>query len=66
MTDTKWNTKFCYCSQHVAVHATGWCTVSTDQKIPLHAETLDAAKKEYQRVKLLVEGKWWMVAPGKE
>lgn len=58
--DTKWGTKFCYCAQHIRVHSTGWCSVDTRQKIPLHADSLEEAEKEYQRIKLLVEGKWWL------
>lgn len=58
--DTKWGTKFCYCSQHIRVHGTGWCSVAARQKIPLHADTLEEAEKEFARIKLLVEGKWWL------
>lgn len=58
--DAKWGTKFCYCSQYLRVHGTGWCTVGANQKIPLHGETIEDAEKELERIKLLVEGKWWL------
>lgn len=46
--------KFVYCTQHLRVHATGWCTVANRDKLPLDAETeeaalVEAAEKGYTR-----------------
>ena len=32
-----------YCGQHLRPHMTGWCTVSTRNKIKLEAKTLEEA-----------------------
>lgn len=38
--------KYVYCTQHLRVHATGWCTVGVEDKLALQAETLDEAVQE--------------------
>lgn len=35
-----------YCKGHVGPHATGWCSVSVDQKVPLRATTREEALQE--------------------
>lgn len=55
--DMRWGVQFCYCSQHVMIHATGWCTVGAHEKIPLHGSSIEEAKEEFKRIKLLVAGK---------
>ncbi len=61
--DEKWGTLFCYCSQHVTVHSTGWCTVGARLKIPIHATTLEEANREFERIRLISEGRWNEVRP---
>lgn len=58
--DTKFGTKFCYCASHLSVHATGWCAVGTNNKFPIHAETLDEARLAYEKIKTLIKGEYWM------
>jgi hypothetical protein len=49
--DTRYGTKFVYCDQHLRVHATGWCTVSCINKIPLLADTESEAVAEWEMKK---------------
>lgn len=49
--DTVFGTKYVYCAQHCAVHATGWCTVSITDKVALIAETVDEARTEWAQKK---------------
>lgn len=37
---------FVYCRSHVRPHATGWCSVSAGEKIPLRARTSEEAYAE--------------------
>lgn len=46
--DKVYGTKFVYCTQHMRVHETGWCTVSVVDKIPLLSDTLQEAVKEWE------------------
>ena len=43
---TKGPVAWVYCKQHLRAHATGWCTVNPEQKIPLKATTSEAAYAE--------------------
>jgi hypothetical protein len=38
--------KFVYCNQHLAVHATGWCSVDVRDKIPMKADNIVEAVRE--------------------
>lgn len=38
--------KWIYCSQHMAYHLTGWCTVSNFNKVALDATTVEDAQSE--------------------
>lgn len=53
--DTKLG-KFVYCSQHLAVHHTGWCKVHNRDKTPIHAETLEEAIGKVQLMGLKLYG----------
>lgn len=46
---------FVYCGQHLRVHATGWCGVSPADKLGIHADSLEQAQLQYQRI-LIVQG----------
>lgn len=37
---------FVYCDQHLRPHTTGWCSVSSKNKIPLNAKTIEEAYEE--------------------
>lgn len=39
--DTAFGTEWVYCGQHLRPHATGWCTVSNGDKLPLFTPTGD-------------------------
>lgn len=38
--------KYVYCTQHLRVHSTGWCTVFNNNKFPLDAQTFEEAIQE--------------------
>ena len=46
--DTICRNKFVYCTQHMRVHSTGWCTVSNYDKVFLLSETAEDAKTEWE------------------
>ena len=50
--DTKFGCKFVYCSQHLRVHSTGWCTVSCLNKVALLSETIEEANREWEMKKV--------------
>lgn len=45
--DKVYGTKFVYCTQHMRIHETGWCTVSVVEKIPLLSLTIEDARLEW-------------------
>ncbi len=45
-----------YCSSHLRPHATGWCTVSVEDKIRLDAATYEDAVKECRARGLRIYG----------
>lgn len=47
--------KFVYCQQHLRVHATGWCTVSERDKVPLHGDTIQEAVRQAKDLGLIEE-----------
>lgn len=48
--------KFVYCKQHVGPHATGWCTVRAEEKIPLKATNIKEAGVEVRALGLPIFG----------
>lgn len=48
--DAMLGTKFCYCSQHLRVHATGWCSVSNTDKVALPADSLAEAFRLWKQI----------------
>jgi hypothetical protein len=47
---------YVYCSQHVAPHATGWCSVGLHDKTPLKATTAQDAFAEVKALGLPIHG----------
>jgi hypothetical protein len=45
-----------YCKEHVGPHSTGWCSVSTDDKIALKAKDRDEAVAECRAMNLPIHG----------
>lgn len=50
--DRVFGTRYVYCSQHLRVHPTGWCTVSNMDKIALLSDTEEGANTEWRQKKL--------------
>ncbi len=44
--------KLVYCAEHLAVHATGWCTVSLERKLGMSTEDFKAARYNCERMGL--------------
>ena len=40
-----------FCTQHLAVHTTGWCTVPEELKIPLQGQSEAEANAHWERLK---------------
>ena len=45
---------YVYCKSHVGPHSTGWCGVGLDNKMPLDADSPEAAFQECKRLGLPV------------
>lgn len=46
--------KYVYCSAHLRVHTTGWCSVNNGDKIGLKSDTLEEANIEAAEMGVLL------------